>query len=269
MGNVKFGAFESPNASVSAYQAADARYGKRLSLARTYWDLDASFPAIQQLVTDGRTPIVSFDLHHWKPEFEKYTKEQWLIEIAMGLHDDILTRLGQGLASLGAPAFATLAHEPDLDSVQYSRDQWLAAYKRFYDVVHPLAPNTRLGPIFTGWFWKDEYGQLKFDNRVQFIGVDPYCWPAHWQTPEQVLASAIPPISDRWPRKDILICETGCHEDPRKPAWLRALPSAVAAYKKIKGVSYFDVDKENDWRMNSSIASSIAAQEMLRSPVWA
>jgi len=267
MRGVRWGAFESPNGSVTAYEAADARYGVTLELARTFWNLDANLPVIAALVAAGRTPIVSFDALHWR--FPHMPKQQMLQEIGAGLHDDILLNLGKGLAAMEHPMFLTLAHEADMAVAhgEYMVADWPGAYRRFYKIIRPLSKDLRIGPIFTGWFNKSTYDQWVVPS--QFIGVDPYCWPDHWQWPSEMLASAIPPIVAQWPRKHIFVCETGCDEDSRKPRWLSELPKALAAYPNIKGVSYFDVEKtessgaHHNWRMDSSPASLAAARQML------
>jgi len=260
---MRWGAFESPNGSVEAFQAADARYGVKLELARTFWDLDVNLPTIAALVADGRTPVVSLAAKHWR--FPGHTKDQILSEIAAGFHDDLLTSLASGFAALGVPIYLTLEHEADMaiDHEAYWLETYLAAYRRFYSVIRPASKNIRIGPIFTGWYAREHYAEWRMGG-CQFIGVDPYCWPQWWRTPADMLAEAIPPIVDRWPRKHILVCETACDEDPRKPDWIRALPDALAAYPQIRGVMWFDVNKENDWRLDSSPASLEAARTMLK-----
>lgn len=259
----RWGAFESPNADVDAYREADQRYDRTLTLARTFWDLDYAIPEVQGLVDDGRIPIVSFHAKHWR------YPQMTVLDIANGVYDSILEGIGRSLGAMDALIYATFEHEPDGDWQPYPPEAWQLAYRRFFDLVKLDAPKVRIGPVFTGWFWRADYDKVRLGGRLNWIGVDPYCWPSNWQTPDEMLAGAIPPIVARWPRRPILVCETGCDEDARKPAWISALPAAVAKYPNIKGVSWFDVSKEHDWRLSSSAASLSAARAMLTDGVWA
>lgn len=272
---MKWGTYQSPNGSVAAFTAADARYGWRSELARTYWDLDYSVPTVQALVNDGRTLIVSFENRHWRaggeiPMVDLVPRDEkgHPLPIGEGTWDDEMIGIGKSLGAMDAEMYVTFCHEPDLDSRNYPPLAWVAAYRRFYDCVKPYAPKAKIGPVFTGWFWRNDYDEIPLGRKAEWVGVDPYCWPQWWRSPQDMLAEAIPPLVKRWPRKPILVCETGAHEDPRKPEWLLALPDAVAKYPQIKGVSYFDVLKSEssgtyNWRMDSSPASLAAARQML------
>jgi hypothetical protein len=60
------------------------------------------------------------------------------------------------------------------------------------------------------------------------------------------------------PKKPIMIAEVGCAEHGGdKASWIRSayLEEIPGKFPGIKAVSWFDADKENDWRVNSSPSS--------------
>ena len=54
-----------------------------------------------------------------------------------------------------------------------------------------------------------------------------------------------------------------------KPAWIDAiLPTLKAKYPLFKALVWFDVNKERDWRVSSSVATLAAFSKMARDPYF-
>lgn len=96
------------------------------------------------------------------------------------------------------------------------------------------------------------------DAMIDYIGVDGYNWGdekewSRWQNFDELFSdfyrSALTASS-----RDIIITETASAEGGgNKALWLDRLFNAIATdYSRIKGVVWFDVHKECDWRINSS-----------------
>ena len=83
-----------------------------------------------------------------------------------------------------------------------------------------------------------------------------------WQTFQQVFAKIYPLLASK--KKPIIIGEMASAEQGGdKGKWIDAMiPVLKAQYPLFKAVVWFDIDKENDWRINSSTAALAAFSKM-------
>jgi beta-mannanase len=107
------------------------------------------------------------------------------------------------------------------------------------------------------------------DDYVDWTGVDGYNWGGgEWQSFHDVFKDIYPLLAGK--KKPILIGEMASSETTgNKAAWINAMiPSLKNDYPLIKGVIWFDVNKERDWRISSSAATESAFRALAGDPFF-
>jgi hypothetical protein len=128
---------------------------------------------------------------------------------------------------------------------------------------NPVA--TRAGA--THWNWYANY--YPGDTYVDFVGAHGYNGPTTWKTPFHTFddlfdgADADHMLRDmkqRYPNKPIILGEIGAEETPghEKGEWVRQAYEQMMSDPRVVGAVWFNMNKEADWRVNSS-AGSLAA----------
>lgn len=116
-------------------------------------------------------------------------------------------------------------------------------------------PNTSANAIEAYW---------PGDDHVDYVALDGYnfgsgsSW-ARWRSFSDVFGASYATVT-RLSNKPLVITETGCSaQGGDKAAWIaemfRALPTR---FPRIEGIVWFNVDKERDWRIESSPESLTA-----------
>jgi hypothetical protein len=108
-------------------------------------------------------------------------------------------------------------------------------------------------------------------DQVDWLGLDGYNWGStqpwsQWQSFAEIFSPAYSRLLDLAPDKPIVIAEIGCAESGGSKAdWIRdAFHQITSHFDKIRAVVWFQIDKECDWRLNSSSAAQRAFQEQRR-----
>ncbi len=112
-------------------------------------------------------------------------------------------------------------------------------------------PNTTANAI--GMYWPGE-------SYVDYIALDGYNFgttTATWRTFSSVMGPAYKTVAALSATKPIFIAETGCGTTGGdKAAWITNMFKVIpTTYPRIIGVTWFNANKERDWRIESSTAS--------------
>jgi hypothetical protein len=65
----------------------------------------------------------------------------------------------------------------------------------------------------------------------------------------------------------VMIAETGCAPDGRKPGWVTSTMNDARA-DGVDALVWFEFAKETDWRLSETPATARAARTVLRGPGW-
>lgn len=105
-------------------------------------------------------------------------------------------------------------------------------------------------------------------DQVDWLGLDGYNWGtsqiwSHWQSFAELFGEAYQRLLALAPEKPVMIAELGCAETGGdKAAWLRqAFGEIISHFDRIQAVVWFHIDKECNWRLDSSPAVVQALQE--------
>lgn len=147
-------------------------------------------------------------------------------------------------------------------------------------VFNPNVGNAVGGPAAgpKHWNWYGHY--YPGDGYVDFIGAHGYNAPVAFKSPyhtwEALFDGAdadymLRDMKQRFPTKPIIIGEMGAEETPGrdKGAWIRDAYARMMQDPRIVGAVWFNMNKEADWRINSSASALTAYREAMKAPVVA
>jgi hypothetical protein len=244
--------------------ATDTMIGRKLNIHLVYyaWTDDWTKGAASDLA-DGRIPLVN-----WEPAGIDFNN------IVSGSLDATIKARATGAKALGKPFFLDFAAEMNGDEAWSGNNAplYVNAYKHIHDLF------VAAGATNVVWAWcpnvtdvnggnKNTLDYYPGDSYVDWTGVDGYNWGgADWQSFQQVFAGIYPILASK--KKPILIGEmSSAEQGGNKGQWIDGIiPALKTSYPLIKGLVWFDINKENDWRIASSTASRDAFIRMANDP---
>lgn len=244
--------------------------GRPLAIDVHYYDWTDVFPSgLEQAdIAHDRIPLISWHGAN-------------LDVINQGGYDLMVEQRALELKQLRAPVFLRWGWEmngnwfPEAGPLNMPDGpvKFIAAWRRLHrifsrvgatNVVWVWCPNAASVPNETWNSWRSYYPG---DTYVDWVGVDGYNWGttqawSSWQSLSEIIA---PVYRDFATRKPIMIAETASAEaGGDKAAWLRTVRATLAdGFPAVKAFIWFEVDKETDWRAESSRASLLAFRSLV------
>jgi hypothetical protein len=225
----------------------------------------------------GAVPLVTWEPWAWGGGVNQPAYS--LDRIAAGDFDAHIAQWGQALAAWGYPVQLRFAHEmngdwyPWAESVNGNQPgDYAQAWRHVHDVVESQ------GATNVSWVWSpnvpywgstDLAGLYPGAGYVDVVALDGYNWGTSaswsgWISPQDLFAPGIAQLRALAPGTPILIAETASSEaGGDKAAWNTQLISYLAAQPDVMGFVWFHIQKEADWRINSSAASATAFKNAL------
>jgi beta-mannanase len=225
----------------------------------------------------GAVPLVTWEPWAWGGGVDQPAYS--LDRIAAGDFDARIIQWGQALAAWGYPVQLRFAHEmngnwyPWAEGVNGNEaGDYVQAWRHVHDVV------AATGASNVSWVWSpnvpywgstDLAGLFPGAAYVDVVALDGYNWGTSaswsgWVSPQDLFAPGIAELRSLAPGLPILIAETASSEaGGSKAAWNTDLVSYLAAQPDVMGFVWFHIQKEADWRINSSDASAAAFKSAL------
>jgi hypothetical protein len=241
--------------------STETKVGHKIAIHLVYyaWEDDWTRGTTKSDLDSGRIPLVN-----WEPAGIDFSA------IVDGKLDATIDARASGAKALGRPFFLDFAAESNGDEAWSGNNAalYVSAYRRIHDrfvaagatnVVWAWCPNV----TDTDGSNKTTMAYYPGDDYVDWTGVDGYNWGgSEWQTFTQVFARIYPLLAAKG--KPILIGEMASSATGGdKAAWIDAIvPALKSSYPLIKGLVWFDVNKEQDWRIDSSAESLAAFKRM-------
>jgi hypothetical protein len=125
-------------------------------------------------------------------------------------------------------------------------------------------------PTFPIYGSTDLAGLFPGAGYVDVVALDGYNWGtsaswSSWISPQDLFAPGIAQLRALAPGVPILIAETALSEaGGSKAVWNTDLVSYLAAQPDVMGFVWFHIQKEADWRINSSATSASAFKTALQ-----
>ncbi|HEY4184228.1 MAG TPA: glycosyl hydrolase [Polyangia bacterium] len=211
-----------------------------------------------------------------------------LDDIINGNHDTMIRARAQAAKALGKPFFLRWGHE--MNGNWYPWDgshnggnaagvaKYIATYHHIHDlftaagatnVLWVFCPNVDSVP---GEAWNQWNLYYPGDAYADWVGFDGYNWGTvngnSWRSFSAIASTIYAGLAAL--NKPIMIPETASAEQGGdKAAWIDAvLPALKGSFPGIKALVWFHMNKETDWRVDSSTASKNAFVPMANDPYF-
>ncbi|WP_043668631.1 glycoside hydrolase family 26 protein [Clavibacter michiganensis] len=256
-----------------------AQVGESPSIVLSYADFTQAPPiqALDSVAARGAETLLTWE--PWKAGAGTDQPAYSNASIAAGDHDAYLRQWGSELAAWGGPVYLRYAHEmngdwyPWADGVDGNAPgSYAAAWKHVHDVV------VAEGATNVRWVWTPNVpytgstllaGLYPGAAYVDVVGLDGYNWgtgvAGHaWVSPADLFGPGLERLRAVAPGKPIIIAETASSEiGGSKADWDRDLVAFLQAQPDVAAFVWFDMDKEADWRIDSSASSTAAIRDAL------
>src|SRR4051812_6817736 len=245
------------------------------SVAMYFYDfggrVDAT--ALRRLSDSGRLPMMTWEpWNHTTPSANPYS----LQAIAAGQFDAYLSAQGKALAAVGAPVAVRFAHEMNGSWYPWGQGvngntpaDYVAAYRHVHDVIaaagasnvvwvwSPITvisrPDVPLAPLYPG------------DDYVDWVGLSVY-----FSSPVATYAADVPPtirqLDQLAPTKPIYVAETSVLPGANRPAMIHDLVSGLLTIDRLVGLSWFDQNTQQDYRIENDPPAAAQLAAELNSP---
>ena len=277
--------------------------GKTVAICMTFmkWDKDGkgNYPMkfAERAYKKNAVPMIT-----WEPQFTyDRTTGPKLSDIANGKYDKYITSFCKQAGSFHKPFFIRFAHEMEGDhypwSERFNKAQTKQDYINAFRRVATLARQASSNAII---IWSPAGGNHNADayypgdEYVDWIGASLYNfskWPQDPMFNDQ-LGAWLKILKKH--NKPAMICEMGAAEkyrpnkswDPNgdgnyddhkawifpemadKSKWLNRFFDVIESNEQIKGFVWFHINKEADWRINSSKKSLETFRKRISNPIY-
>ncbi len=250
------------------------------------WPHDTFDPErIAAVVDRGAMPMISWEPWQFRLSNPQVQTGYSLERIIAGDFDDYLNEYARNIAELDHPVMIRLAHEMNGNWYPWAEGvngNGPGSYVQFWRAV--VARVEQIAPDHVIWVWSPNVGfrgstplELLYpgDDVVDVVGVVGYFGllpetPTSYPSFDDLFGPTLEEIEAVAPDKAVLITETSATEDGGfKAAWTTELFEAVEARPEIAGLIWFDVVKEEDWRVDSSPEALEAVRAGLELPTFA
>jgi beta-mannanase len=265
-------------ADLSALDEYEHASGNKLAIVHWYalwggWLSEFRGADLEAVAARGSLPLIT-----WEPWAGRASDPDWTLKasILSGRNDAYIESWARGLAAYRGRVLLRFAHEMHDQTYPWAvgingntAADYLASWRHVRDIFR------REGATNVEWVWSPNtigdadrdahiavYASLyPGDENVDWVGLDVFNtgpgldWGApYWRSFSEVLwhpYAAITAVSS----KPLVLPEVGCVETGgSKAAWVReALAEQLAvSFPRVRALVWFDVRKEDDWRLASS-----------------
>ena len=253
--------------------------GRKLAVSHNFYGWTDDWTTwVRSTLASGYIPLVTW---------ETWTNSVGvpLDDIINGAHDAMIRTRAQACQSIGQKFFLRWGHE--MNGNWYPWDgshngasaaataKYIAAYRHIHDlfaaagatnVLWVFSPNVDSVP---GDAWNQWSNYYPGDGYVDWMAFDGYNWGtvqtgSTWRTFTNLAGAIYAGLAAKG--KPIMIPETASAEQGGdKAAWIAAiLPALKTSYPMIKAFVWFHMNKETDWRIDSSPQARDAFVPMAR-----
>jgi beta-mannanase len=264
------GAFVNGLSNTPSFESA---IGKNLAVSMLYIDWSNNFPSADctSINNYGGVPIVT-----WAPDLNTTNT---LDAISNGNYDSYLTAFANDARNWGNLVYLRFAHE--MNGNWYPWDgshngqaagpaKYIAAWKHIHDIfVGRGASNVKFvwspnSASLPGQAWNAAANYYPGNSYVDWIAIDGYNWGgAGWQTFGQIFGASYSALASYG--KPMMIGEFASAENGGdKAAWITGAFNEIKNdYPEFKIFVWFNINKEEDWTIDSSANSLVAFKQAI------
>lgn len=207
---------------------------------------------------EGRTTILSYDV------------EVKFSAIIAGTYDSKFKAVAASCKAINGPVYLRLWAEMNGDWASWSvssnqnvasHAEWIAAWRHIVTLFRAAgASNVKFVfcPNVTDEPTSDHFEQYwPGAEYVDALGFDSYNWGSPWQSHKTIFTNIYNRVTALDPDLPVWVGEFASAEGTNKAAWITALLDETG-FPRIQALCWFSVNKEKDWRMDSTAASTAA-----------
>ena len=252
----------------------EGKVGQKFAVRNFFQNTTQGFTEVQSsaISNHGSIPLVTLEFWNASVSTSVMTGGSYK-QIANGSMDAYLIKYANNAKNFGKPVWLRPFHEMNGNWYPWAGTaagntpaDFIAAWRHVRTIFNnagatnvkfvwsPNAdsvPNTTANAI--GKYWPGE-------SYVDYIGIDGYNFgttASTWRSFSSVMGPAYQTCAALSATKPIFIAETGCGTTGGdKAAWITNMFKVIpTTYPRIIGVTWFNANKERDWRIESSTAS--------------
>jgi len=294
------GAATFPGNGEAGLRAYEALIGRKLAQVLWFLSFDDPFPAkaCQTVIDRGSIPQLTWELFwHLANPSHSDTKSTGLDDVLAHKHDAYIDTFARGAAACGKPILIRFLHEFNgnwhtwggfkngsaAGGPETVKAVWKYVVDRFgaagaTNVLWLWCPHGPTANVPTD-AWNDMENYYPGDDYVDWFGMDGYNWypkdPWGGTRPVQDFDAVFKVVYGRLvalAAKPIAISEMASGEftcgQITKADWIIDTFSRMKSYPALKMYSWFNINKELDWRVNSSPAVLAAFRKMMSDPYF-
>ncbi|MEA3493282.1 MAG: glycosyl hydrolase [Candidatus Margulisiibacteriota bacterium] len=268
------GAFVNGMGNISDFQTM---IGKNLAVILWYVHWQDPFPTADAdtVYNNGSVPLIT-----WEPWI---THELGTLEaIAAGSYESYVTQFIQDAKDWGGPVLLRFAHE--MNGNWYPWDGYhngatleaATKYKNAWIYIYNVKQQLNADNVYLVWTpnntnlpaesWNEIANYYPGDQYVDWVGMDGYNWGyGNWQEFDAVFSSIYQALI-QLTNKPIMVGEfASAEQGGSKSSWIiDAMAKLQSSYQNVKIFCWFNINKERDWRANSSSTSEAAFRQGLQ-----
>ncbi|OGC12425.1 hypothetical protein A3K48_04565 [candidate division WOR-1 bacterium RIFOXYA12_FULL_52_29] len=267
------GAFTNGLDNLSAFQST---VGRNLAVVLWYVSWEEPFPKADadKVAANGSVPLIT-----WEPWIS--ASAETLEAIASGSHESYVRAFFLGAKEWGKPLFLRFGHEMNgnwypWDGTHSGGATGPEKYKRAWRYIYNIKKSLGADNVTMVWSpnhanlptesWNTVAAYYPGDEYVDWLGIDGYNWGnGEWQEFGTIFNATYLSLTALSARP-LMIGEFACAETGGdKAAWIGdAFNKMRNDYPRIKLFNWFNINKERDWRVESSPTSASAARNALQ-----
>jgi hypothetical protein len=259
-----------PAQTEAEIETTETQIGRKWAIHLGYFEWSLDYVAFARAdIAARRIPYVTVE-----------PRNVTLDAISSGSQDSVIQSRAQGVKGLGGKVLLRFAHEMNgnwypWDGYHNGADatappKYIAAFRHLHDVfasagvtnvLWVFCPNVDSVPNDAWNQWANYYPG---DSYVDWMCYDGYNWGT--DTFASMTSRIYSGLAAK--NKPIMLGETST-QDVEKTAWINAIvPAMKSQFPMLKALVWFDVNKEHDWRYDSSSNSLAAFIAMARDPYF-
>lgn len=235
--------------------------------------------SLQAVWDRGAVPCLTWEPMYFEDGHERAVPWRQILE---GCFDPYLISFAEQARAWGRPFIIRPAHEMNLDRYHWgtTKDAYgpesPMIYKRMFryiveifhkagahNVLWAFCPNSESvpNPLYDPEAsWNSAKNYYPGDEYVDILGMDGYNWgttqsleqngwDSHWRGFREIFGPIYRELRRLSPEKPIFVFETSTvHEGGERRSWIMEAAETMKAWR-TKGIAWFHVDKEQDWRL--------------------
>ena len=250
--------------------------GKKLAVVSIYIHWPNAFPSseVDQIYANGSIPLLT-----WEPWIANQSGT--LESIAAGSYESYVRDFMQAAKNWQKPLLLRFAHEMNgnwypWDGFHNGAAAGPAAYKRAWQYIYNVRADLQATNIKLVWCvnntnvpsdsWNNIAAYFPGDGYVDWLGIDGYNWGYDdWQSFHQAFSAGYAQLT-ALSNKPLMVGEFAAAEQGGdKAAWITAaLADLENSFPRVKLFCWFNINKERDWRIDSSASAAAAYRDALQ-----